>query len=903
MLARLWWKEYRSFGPAWLILGLAAAGLQWILLMAGDDIRSGALTPAALAWAVLYAFAIGSAAFAGEREAGTLGFLDALPVDRRALWLGKTSFALASTLGLALILAGMAAAGTSTRDPGGWYGYGPVARIFGTLLFEAVAYGLFWSAWTSNPLPAGALAVATVGAVTALGNALIDGRGHPAMGEDLVVPGAVPYRLLLASAAMAASAAIFSRRARPGRPAREVDRAIGRDEGRSSRSSAARRLDWQAWREGRGAWILVGVVGLTVPVGAAAAAARSEGLIELLLAVAAALAAGVSVFGPENASGTRRFLLHHGAGPGLVWGRKLLIWGAGMAAFLGVFLATFLRSGSPIGPGPLGGPVVPIFQGLPIAAIVLDAFGAGVVCGMAIPRRITAMLVGVIGIVVLVPIQVGLASVGMVPPWALLLTPAILLAASRAWAGDWLAGPEGARPWARLGLLLVVPFGMLVLAHVATRAWGVPDVGPLLGPADADPGPFPTGQDAADAYRRAFAEYRPGEGVVETGHGSIALPVDEVIEHGWDPAQAEVVARWRDNRAAVDLAREASAMPGARFNGEVPRHIFTTDEPIIQGIRSLAQLLALDARERLSRGDLAGAWDDILGQLRMARHLTMSSPTLLQMLISARIRHHAVGLAFDWAADPRQAPESIRKARDDLKRLPPFPTIATALRVESGTLDRTLGLPADDLIRLLVAGSNSRPRTLDYLLARLLAPPWERIRARRICRLALADMVRVAGQQPWLRSDEEVARLDRPDPGAETSPLARMILPGVWSAVGAVDREAPRLPALELALAIRSWQFGHDGEPPGTLEDLVPAELDRLPVDPFSGRPFGYVRSEGQPLRPPILPDGGPLTDRRPTRPGQPLIYSVGPDRKDDRGMIPFKFSSGGRGDLVYPVP
>ena len=32
MLARLWWKEARVFGPIWLILGLAAAGLQWFLL-------------------------------------------------------------------------------------------------------------------------------------------------------------------------------------------------------------------------------------------------------------------------------------------------------------------------------------------------------------------------------------------------------------------------------------------------------------------------------------------------------------------------------------------------------------------------------------------------------------------------------------------------------------------------------------------------------------------------------------------------------------------------------------------------------------------------------------------------------------------------------------------------------
>ena len=216
MLARLWWKDWRTFGPIWLVLGLAAAGLQWLLLSTrSEDVRSGALTSAALAWAVFYAFAAGSAAFAGERESGTLGFLDALPVPRAALWLGKATFALASTLGLALLLAGLAAAGTEVRDPRGPYGYGAIVRMFGTLLFEAIAWGFLWSSLSRNPLLAGAMSVVSVAIISIYSNSLIPSSKLTATSNELVAPEAIPARLMLASAALAASAFILRLRHAP----------------------------------------------------------------------------------------------------------------------------------------------------------------------------------------------------------------------------------------------------------------------------------------------------------------------------------------------------------------------------------------------------------------------------------------------------------------------------------------------------------------------------------------------------------------------------------------------------------------------------------------------------------------------------------------------------------------
>jgi hypothetical protein len=88
MYARLWWKDARQFWPIWVFLALAAAVVQGLLLhYLEQDARHGALGVSALICASLYAFATGAAAFAGERETGTLRLLDVLPIDRRVVWL------------------------------------------------------------------------------------------------------------------------------------------------------------------------------------------------------------------------------------------------------------------------------------------------------------------------------------------------------------------------------------------------------------------------------------------------------------------------------------------------------------------------------------------------------------------------------------------------------------------------------------------------------------------------------------------------------------------------------------------------------------------------------------------------------------------------------------------------
>lgn len=94
-----------------------------------------------------------------------------------------------------------------------------------------------------------------------------------------------------------------------------------------------------------------------------------------------------------------------------------------------------------------------------------------------------------------------------------------------------------------------------------------------------------------------------------------------------------------------------------------------------------------------------------------------------------------------------------------------------------------------------------------------------------------------------------------------------------------------RLTALRLVIACRIYEVKY-GQLPEILENLVPAFIDRVPIDPFDGRPFRYSHK-------------------------QAIIYSVGIDLKDSGGSrmpvantaIPhFAGRSENTMDLVYDI-
>ncbi len=98
--------------------------------------------------------------------------------------------------------------------------------------------------------------------------------------------------------------------------------------------------------------------------------------------------------------------------------------------------------------------------------------------------------------------------------------------------------------------------------------------------------------------------------------------------------------------------------------------------------------------------------------------------------------------------------------------------------------------------------------------------------------------------------------------------VARMVLPESGSEFAMADRERMERRGIRLLLAIEKYRAA-TGKVPEALAELVPGQLAKLPVDPWSGKPFVYRRVD-------------PAQDQL----GREfLLYSVGADRVDDGGI------------------
>jgi hypothetical protein len=136
--------------------------------------------------------------------------------------------------------------------------------------------------------------------------------------------------------------------------------------------------------------------------------------------------------------------------------------------------------------------------------------------------------------------------------------------------------------------------------------------------------------------------------------------------------------------------------------------------------------------------------------------------------------------------------------------------------------------------------------------------------------LALAD------QQTSRR--QEVMEIEAAeDPVLKTTLLARMVIPAEVAFVNAICRSKARLRGTQCLVALRRWQLEHTDEAPD-LETLVKAAgMTSIPIDPYSGKPL-----------------------RMGSDVGKQVIYSVGPDGKDDKAEVEWNWAQKGLGDFIF---
>jgi hypothetical protein len=938
MFPALLYKEYREHRSIWLALALVGAGvLVGIPLFyqpepSQQEMFQEVLGIIATVLAWTYGLVCGAMLLAGEREVGTQGFLDMLPTARLPLWLVKCIIgALFVYLQVALLAVQALLGGF----------YPPGQPVAGVLVFLAAgmigfSWGMLFSALTRNVLNAIGLALLCqltllplLSFVVFFGLTILSHLFDVRWGGD-IIPMSVTGLVMLV-APLPLSALEYSRVDRTRRPIRlyggpRLERA-------RSASSAVR---WLAWRQLRGVFL-----GLMIFSLLAGLAVIGRGLFSWpLLSLGLGAFCGVIAFLDEQ-SGAYRLLGEQRFPLGTIWRVKVgMLFLAVLACSLlmlvpaimaHLFLPTHAPHSDPrdsfavrIFGTPLMGELIPI--GLFLFLWPMYGFAIGNVCGLLFRKPLVAMVVAFGLGILLAGVWAPSLMLGGLHLWQVAGVPFVLLVCARllihVWASDRLLSWTTASYVAATVVLCAGMFALGLWYRVAE----IPDtpepedfrqfLADLPTPEENEAGRLIRGgcsrvADLRSDWVRQAQRLGGGPEAVRAGpaESDFIRQVSDVPIHGWpdDKKQLAALLDYIFKQNWWKQFDEASRHPTGVV--EDPRNLTAASLlKTLEPARLAASLFAARGLQaQKMKRDPAMFVDHLAITLALVRNLQNQAPSV-PAIVARSIEASQLEALTRWLEQLDGRPELLARVAKELHdhrvSLPPdyHEQYLADYLVSLNSLDRP-----EEWVGRWFPGEGivvSEP----LLLQLCWRVPTEHLRQMRLLRT-------------WHWGELEEQRLLPRQSLATIPPSFR----GSKLEPGHLNRLVG-LEAAQLMVALRRF-WAETGRPAEQLEQLVPKYLPRIRTDPFSGRPFRYRLSQGEEIVWPVVqqqwqagaaggapmaagPGDIPGAAAEPMRivpAGQGILWSVGPDGRDDEG----KRQGLGRGkgetlpgeDLIYLVP
>lgn len=387
----------------------------------------------------------------------------------------------------------------------------------------------------------------------------------------------------------------------------------------------------------------------------------------------------------------------------------------------------------------------------------------------------------------------------------------------------------------------------------------------------------PAGQNAAAFYSQGFNALQIGSVEASNlpllGKGKLpplGTPLPASMKSG-------IAALMQANRDARQFFDRGARCEQCRFPVDLTRGL-ETPMPHLAKFKSAGLLAELSAMFHAEAGDGKEAANDVLVALCLARSLE-AEPALLSQLIRAAGVSSAVA-ALEQVVNRTALPsESLSGLLSELQRMEGYEArgegFSRAMAAERATSLALLGTPQKLREALKVAGGHIAAGQRDQIVARLQKT--NKLEDEREYCLDTFQQLMAARQAAFpgrLRADGLVRQ--RVTEAADRKlVILELLLPGL---AGRATREAECLTQLRLGLiAVRLEQFcaAHDNRYPAALSELMPDDLTATPADPFDGQPLRYQKKGA----------------------GY-VLYSIGPDLKDDSG----ERMKGKEGDIVFAV-
>jgi ABC-type transport system involved in multi-copper enzyme maturation permease subunit len=1013
VIASLAWKEYREQRPIWLTIALLAAVLIFGVLESMTPIgpappgtaKAHTLITICFALSIGYGLVVGALLIAGEREAGTLDFLDVSAGRRLTIWTTKTIVGAAGVLILSLILAGILvwlgalwSISVQALEVGrwGWLRELPLWSLY------AFAAGFLASATSRNVLRAAGLGLSYCIAFLLVGLLV-------SLVLAMTLTGPEAFNGVLRAAMVATTLAILygSYRFSCG-----IDRARGTTPSEAGvaafpwhtrLAARLRPVIWLTWEQGRGliVGLVIAAVSITISLAAAVlvvinlsripAAGVLIGLMSWpLCALVIGVVAGMAAFAGEQATQAKCFLGDQRLPIGRIWLEKTLTWllFATMMSLLIAATVSLVSSRSSfrswivpneyrdmtLWPSRLNAASWLLFL-----LCVSYGFALGQFLVLFFQRPAIAGFIALVtsfGSLIWVPSLVA----GGTHWYAVLLPPVILLGGARLLMSSWSAGFPTAGGRIVWVATLLLSAASLVLG-IEQRVWEIPYVAlPFNVEAYANSLATPLGTEAGilthsalhevqqriELARGRFPDYQTrldvpwlpaaraaacvslisGVATQSLAAGPspalvvAQLPVDQVwntvAEARWtvhpanrlfvgngdiDMELAQVIDFVCEGGWISKLERLGQLPPGAIMD---PRD---AKEPWVPREMSDAHLATAVLCDRALLRQGHGRFQEALADYETALKLvlTMANQANDYGFMQAESSAYAILRELNhWGARAACRGDLLTRGQAALlqfeRSLPTLVDVDKASYLAMRSFLNQPQLPA-------MYGRNEPDITRDNSMSLV---PWEAERRLRLLNAVFAGRINAASLPfaEWVKHyQEELSETSRGErflmggwigPTSNGSPIvSRQQLVGwldqtwwrsylsPWGIPLSLARLQASICATELRLALINYAVENRRAAPA-LAELVPKYIGAIPTDPYDGKLFRYRLSAGENIV--SLGAYEPVAATRSIRPGQGILWCVGPDLVDDNGAVKdedeeFLRSKKRTGDIVFIVP
>jgi hypothetical protein len=277
--------------------------------------------------------------------------------------------------------------------------------------------------------------------------------------------------------------------------------------------------------------------------------------------------------------------------------------------------------------------------------------------------------------------------------------------------------------------------------------------------------------------------------------------------------------------------------------------------------KELVYLVAYAAVRREADRDWAGAWENHRAILRASRHFGRHGG-LTERARGAEFMIVGANGANRWGAQQEVDAKLLRQALNDVLELRGLTApLSSNLRAEYfyfGNLLHLLfneNLVEDSGFQVAPAAAGTDWTQTGWFHSYLRGEPEI---SKRVARLVWKNWMSQVDKPLYQRAEWGRGDLYHLDPSLQTEDLysdeelhalverttfAAAYLPATRRIIPVFDRDACQQGLLELALALQLYAREHGGSLPETLEELRPAYLKELPIDPFGkGEVYRYRR-------------------------------------------------------------